>query len=124
MKPMIGFGPFCVYGLSPYTISNSGSGVEDMKNKNKLDVVDGILKSGANITCFDCKDLIATTAKDLNEGLPLTVESFFWKSQRFEAGQKTFCKKCGVPWFSDGNLHTENGWFPNDPHAGILRTSE
>lgn len=73
----------------------------------------------ADKTVLKCpKGHIIGTLKNSMRGddKPLIRNIKFNKNQKRKAGEDMLCRVCGHPFAFGGNVRTETGWQPNQPH--------
>lgn len=74
------------------------------------------LNAGAVVICTK-RHRIGFLSRDLAVGEPVLPKVITYDlGQERIAGEALVCAECGNPYFLNGNLHTEDGWFPGTPY--------
>lgn len=74
------------------------------------------LETGTKIICPNCKDVIAITATEILSGMAIHAGLFNFVQAGQRDGTPYVCRKCTLPYFDNGKLHTDRGWMPE--HLG------
>lgn len=73
-----------------------------------------MIPQGTQITCPQCKEVIAITAVDIVNGMISDASLITGVKRVIRNGDIATCDSCGSAWFSphSGKLHTIEGWKP------------
>jgi len=71
-----------------------------------------VVPIGTIITCPNCGSEICKVIEELHRMDLIAASSLEGIDQEIKPLDTLTCRKCGVPYFYKGKLHTEQGWIP------------